>query len=434
MVQVLRRIRVGVVASALLLAAGTSALAQEFGMAPMFDRPLAVGVILPPPPADPAKAPLAAAVAKSALDGAAYGDEDFKFNGEIVGFDFSVNTVVAGGAVAVTAAANKLLDEGVFGLMGGFTVEEVQALSKVAKQRNVPYINVGVASDSLRATCEATTYHLAPSAAMYLDAIVGWYVRSGYRQWYFIHEDTAEGKAQYDRLKWSMNERHFGAKEAGKTVLKPGAAGGTALTNSIRRSGADVIVLLTGAEDQLRLLAELDKAGIATPVAGYPSYEAQSRAFYAASRKAAPTLGTAFRATAWEGTIDAYGAREWNARFLLEYRAPMESPGWAIYHGVKTLYEAAFFTQSDKAADLLRFMNDQDHVFDLHKGVGTTFRPWDHQMRQSLFLVKINAKESAPIEGALLVGELPAIYMPGTQLNERLDQLGDLASRNRCPR
>ena len=255
---------------------------------------------------------------------------------------------------------------------------------------------------------------------------------SDLRQWYFIQEDTPDGKAQYDRVKWSMNERHFGAREAGKTVIKPGAAGGTALTNAIRRSGADVIVLLTGADDQLRIMAELDKAGIVTPVAGFPHYEAQSRVFYNASRLAAPTLGTAFRATAWEGTIDAYGAREWNARFLLEYKSPMEAPGWAIYHGVKTFYEAAFFTGSDKPASVMGFMNDNSHVFDLHKGVGTTFRPWDHQLRQSLYLVKINPKESTPQDGALLVGELPAIYMPGTELNERLDQLGDMTARTRC--
>jgi len=31
-----------------------------------------------------------------------------------------------------------------------------------------------------------------------------------------------------------------------------------------------------------------------------------------------------------------------------------------------------------------------------------------------------------------LVGELPAIYMPGTDPVERLDQLGDLRDRTRC--
>ena len=72
-------------------------------------------------------------------------------------------------------------------------------------------------------------------------------------------------------------------------------------------------------------------------------------------------------------------------------------------------------------------------MFDLWKGIATSFRPWDHQLRQSMYLVEIREDpEASAFDLGLLVGQLPAIYLPGTDPNERLDQIGDLADRSRC--
>jgi len=71
-------------------------------------------------------------------------------------------------------------------------------------------------------------------------------------------------------------------------------------------------------------------------------------------------------------------------------------------------------------------------VFDLYKGIGTSFRAWDRQMRQSIYLVNVSATDPDTFSMAVLVGELPAIYMPGSEVVERLDQIGDLEPRSQC--
>jgi hypothetical protein len=168
-------------------------------------------------------------------------------------------------------------------------------------------------------------------------------------------------------------------------------------------------------------------------VAGYPHPETLSRDYLLASREAAPTLGTNHRASAWEASIDAYGAREYNARHRLRWDGePQDAAAWAAFHAVKILFEAALFGRSTDGDDLAAYMVNQASVFDLHKGIAVTFRPWDHQLRQSLFLVKVSETADNAFDLALLVGELPAIYMPGTDPEERLDQLGDLANRSTC--
>jgi hypothetical protein len=169
-------------------------------------------------------------------------------------------------------------------------------------------------------------------------------------------------------------------------------------------------------------------------VTGFPYPEAQTRTFYRASRHAAPKLGAGHRISAWEATLDAYGARELNARYRMTYGEPMDDSAWAVYQGVKVLYEAAFFGGSTEPDAVLAYLSSPASVFDVWKGIGTSFRPWDGQLRQSIYLVKIDAAAQEPFTLASLVGELPAIYMPGTDVVERLDQLGDLAGVAACSR
>jgi ABC-type branched-subunit amino acid transport system substrate-binding protein len=277
------------------------------------------------------------------------------------------------------------------------------------------------------------SFHIQPSAAMYLDALAGWYVRAGFRRWYIVKSADNEGSALHERLSWTLENRHFGANEVGTTVLADSTDTGAALRSAIERSRADLLVLLVDAGEQLRIMADLDAAGLTMEVAGYPFPETQSRDFLAASRAAAPNLGTDHRASAWEASIDAYGAREYNARHRLRWESePQDAAAWAAFHAVKILFEAALFGGSTDGTALAAYFANQSSVFDLHKGIAVTFRPWDHQLRQSLFLVKVSETADNAFDLALLVGELPAIYMPGTDPEERLDQLGDLANRSTC--
>lgn len=420
--------RVILVAIALLVGdPGSTAAAQG-----MLAGEVRVGIVLPPTTTEDA---LEGAVARAAANGATMADEEFSFNAEMLGIDFAVLTEEARGADAVVAAADALLEAGAFAVAGGFRADEAAALTRWSAEHGVPYLNLGASDDALRhEQCAATAFHLEPSAAMYLDALAGWYVRSGLRRWHFVVGDDPESDAQLERAKRGLRERHFGARTVGETDLASGQEDVDSVVTAVARSRADLVVLLLPAGDQLRVLAALDEAGSDVMVAGFPYPEAQTRAFYAASRDAAPRLGTNHRASSWEATLDAYGAREINARYRMRFDEPMDAPAWAAYQVVKIAYEAAFFGGSTEANAVLAYLNAPTSVFDVWKGIGTTFRPWDGQLRQSLYLVKIAESSEGSFTLATLVGELPAIYMPGTDPVERLDQLGDLAADSRCAR
>lgn len=422
----------GMLAAAIVVVLAVAGPARAQEAAPAVTMRL--GMILPM--VDANTPPLAAAVAQSAENGALLGADEAIANAEMLGIGVELLYERATGADAVTAAAQRLVDQGVYGVIGGYDFEEARALGVWADAAGVPFINVGAVDDSLRNDlCSMNTFHIEASAAMYLDALAGWYVRAGFRRWFIIQEDSDSGEALYDRLTWAMQNRHFGAREVGHAVIPAGTSITDTIVRNIDRSNSDLIILLNSSGDQLTILTDLDNAGVRKEVAGFPWPDTQTRAFYLAYRAAAPNLGAGYRASNWEWTIDAYGAREYNARYSDRFNQPMDAAAWATFHAVKVLFEAAFFGQSTVPADVMAYMRAPTSVFDLHKGIAVTFRPWDQQIRQSLFLIKIRGDVAPdPFLIALLVGELPAIYMPGTDPIERLDQLGDLANQSTCRR
>lgn len=380
-------------------------------------------------------------VGEAARMGLILGEEDASRNGELLGWSTAVTIANAPGAETAARAAQRLIArEKVSVLVGGFTREEVEALSRVAGESGVLFLNIGATSDALRHSCSATTFHIEASAAMYIDAIFGWFLRAGYRHWYLVHDDGAESRNQYERALASMKERHWAAEVVGSGVLRQDDSRDFApVLADIGKAGPDVVLMLTDWRTQLDMLSHYEAAGLTVPVTGFPDPAAQMRDFYLASRQAAPVAGSGYRAALWEATLDAYGARELNARFDGRWGRPMDAPAWSAYQAVKIAFEAAINADATDAASLAGYFASEQGLFDVSKGIGMTFRPWDHQLRQSLYLAKINpdAAPSSDLDAllarAVLVGELPAIYMPGTEPVDRLDQLGEIDPSRTCP-
>jgi ABC transporter substrate binding protein (PQQ-dependent alcohol dehydrogenase system) len=394
-------------------------------------NPIIIGVVIPDTETF-GDDPLLMAIAQAAEQGALMAEEEHAFNAELFGLDFSVLIERASGAEGVVAAAERLAEAGALAVAGGFNSLEANALTSWSVERSTAFLNIGASDNRLRNEgCAATSFHIEPSSGMYLDALAGWYVRSGFRNWFVLVGSDSEATDQFERLEWSLRERHFGARIVGRAGFNSGDRIDP-IVNTLRRANSDLVVLLLSAADQLEVLAQLEEAGVRTLIAGFPYPEAQTRAFMLASRTAAPQLGSDHRILAWEPTLDAYGAREFNARFLAMFGVPMEPTAWATYQAVKVVFEAATLGGSATPADVIAYMAGPRGVFDVWKGIGVSFRPWDQQLRQSLYLSKISPSSDDLFRLALLVGELPAIYMPGTDPVERLDQLGDPKNRSTC--
>lgn len=421
-----------------LLGAGLAMPALVSPLAAMSGFDLRIGVVLPlGGPSRPEEAANLESIAEIARQGAVFGEEEIQRNGALFGHRVTLFTANAPGAEAATRAARRLVAlNGVQVLVGGFTADEARALSRVADETGALFLNIASTSDALREDCSAQSFHIEASAAMYLDALAGWYVRAGHRNWVVLYGADAEGQARLDRARQSLGKRHWGAKIAAEVSVFDRDFS-DALGAAFRKK-PDAVLLLTNWHAQIDFLARYAAEGLTAPVVSFPEAATQTRSYYAAAMAAGRGAGAGHRATLWEPTLDAYGARELNARAAARWGRPMDSTGWAAYQAMKIAFDAAQFSGSTDGRAMATWLARDGSVLDLHKGIGVSFRPWDHQLRQSLYLVSLNpqagtGRDLASVQDrARLVGELPAIYMPGTDPVERLDQLGDIARRGVC--
>ncbi len=418
------------------LALGRGALtAGILGSTHAQNEAVRIGVVLPTRTGQTPVRPETEEVAgEAALKGALMGEEDYGFNPTaLTGKNFELLTSSAPDADAAFRAAERLAaTEGVFALVGGFGKDQALALSTIAEDREVLFFNIGSPSDALRGeACTRYTFHIEASAAMYLDALSEWFVRAGFRRWFFVYSGSDEGKALYTRALSSLQERHLGASTVGKVEVPEGPIYGKAM-EAIQHASPDVVLSLLGWRSHLDFLGHYEAAGLEFAITAFPYPVTQTREFFIASRNVAPQASSSRLVTLWEATLDAYGARELNERFFARWGVPMDPSAWAAYQAVTILFEATSTVRTSHAPTLVEYLESPRAVFDVHKGTDVSFRPWDHQLRQPLYLVEGNPTAERPWDMASLIDELPIKYAPNTDPIERLDQHGNLQRESRC--
>ena len=105
----------------------------------------------------------------------------------------------------------------------------------------------------------------------------------------------------------------------------------------------------------------------------------------------------------------------------------MDGPAWAGWMAVKALWEASLRARSADPIELRSYLERPATRFDGHKGWPLSFRPWDRQLRQPLYLVSG--------DGTRVVGEVPAARPAEGEVRssvDLLDRLGADASGPAC--
>ncbi|WP_169335137.1 ABC transporter substrate-binding protein [Thermus oshimai] len=352
---------------------------------------------------------------------------------EAVGGGLEVLIASAPDAASASRAALRLVARHeVFALIGGFS-EEALALGRLAEKQGVLFFNIGSASDTLRSeVCSRHTFHIEASAAMYLDALAEGFTALGVRRWFLVYEDTLEGQARYQRA-WKALERK-GGLEVGKALVAPGKLEFSSEYMAILEAKPEAVLLMLNPLAQLNFLAQYgdDSRFQTTKLILFPEPSTQTRAFLSTLRQAVSQF-SGYLVTLWEGSLGTL----LNERFSSRWGRPMDPSAWAAYAAVKIVLESVLATGSPEPARLVAYLEDPRTRFDLHKGTPLSFRPWDHQLRQPLYLVRLNPEAeigirlSQQLALAQLVAQVPEIPSGADPL-PILDQLGDSAQRPSC--
>lgn len=336
------------------------------------------------------------AMGRAALRGARLGAQDAGRAARLLDRSFELLEETAETPDEAVRGAERLVDRGAAAVVGGVGDEACAVLMEAADRLGVPFLNVGSDADRFRGeACSPSTFHVQASETMYLDATVHWLVRRarqglvnfiGQRQelwrWHVVYEGTSQGRRLHDRARATLERA--GGELLGSTEIDPeqGDPAG-ALREALAGDPWAVLGIVKG--ERLRGLLEAHREDGSTADVALP--------FADALRYEDGVSPAAFWPSLWHSGLFRYGARELNNRYREAFDRPMGPQGWANWTAVKLLGDLLVSPPREEGRGLVERL-EEEVAFDGYKGPPLSFRPWNHQMGQGMYVLHPSVGDS----------------------------------------
>ena len=245
----------------------------------------------------------------------------------------------------------------------------------------IAVFNIRDDTDALRReACALSLFHIPASITGQTDALAQFIVRHNWRHVLLLTGPQNQDRILADAFKASAAK--FGARIVAD---KPFVMG-----NDPRRREQNSVALMSYADD-------FDVAFVADTARDF------GRAVPYLLARPRPVVGSVgLMAADWDAIADRFGAPQVNNRFAKFAGRPMTSLDWAAWVGVRAVVEAVARKGAVTAADVVARLEDGSVQLDVTKGVAASFRAWDHQLRQPIMLRTADAViDYAPIDGFL---------------------------------
>jgi ABC transporter substrate binding protein (PQQ-dependent alcohol dehydrogenase system) len=239
----------------------------------------------------------------------------------------------------------------------------VEGLSKALQQSDVLLFNVSAPEGNLRrAACSANLFHTLPDESMSADATAQFLMS---HKWNRVLLLTSAAPADASPIAATRNAiKRYGLKLVASKTYK--------LSNDPReRDMSNVALLTAGIDSDVVWVVDSD---------GEFAREVPYRTIL--PRLVVGSAGLV--AEGWHSSWERHGAPQLNRRFRRAEKRPMASVDWAAWMATKAIIEVAL--KEPDARVHRRLLRSADLVLDGFKGARLSFRPWDQQLRQPVFL------------------------------------------------
>jgi hypothetical protein len=132
-------------------------------------------------------------------------------------------------------------------------------------------------------------------------------------------------------------------------------------------------------------------------------------------------------AAAWDPSLVRFGADTLNQRFRARFGQSMTADAWTAWVAIKMLWEASLRARATDSAAIGAYLRAESTQFDGHKGRPLSFRSWDQQLRQPVYVVARDTGGTTRV-----VAELPAPTADAESSRDVLDRLGTRRAGSRC--
>ncbi|MEH7839845.1 ABC transporter substrate-binding protein [Rhizobium laguerreae] len=297
---------------------------------------------------------------------------DNNTTGAFLGQKFTLDVAEVKPDADIIPAFKEMIAKGILYILADLSARQLLSIVDLARERDILIFNVGATDDSLREEeCRANVFHTAPTRTMLADGLAQYLIWKQWRRWALVYGSHEPDKLFAEALRRAAT-RFGGEIVAEKEFTDTGTA---------RRTDTGVVQI----QRQMPVFTQ-----------DFPDYDVllvadESEVFgtYVAFRtwSPRPVAGTAgLVPSAWHPASEQWGGTQIQNRFAKANGRRMLSKDMAAWTAARIVGEAATRTQSADPGAIAAFIRADDFSIAAFKGQKLTFRKWNWQLRQPIFL------------------------------------------------
>lgn len=338
---------------------GDPPIEVKMGYLRVYDPQLALSV-LDIPPRD------------AGVAGAKVAINDNNTTGSFLGQKFSLDVVEIKPDADAVEPFSQMVASGVKFVLTDVSAQQLLAIADAGRDQGIIIFNIGSHEDVLREEeCRINIFHTAPTYSMLADGLAQYLIWKQWRNWVLIYGSHEPDQRFADALRRSA-ERFGGNIVAEKKFEDQGTA---------RRSDTGVT--------QIQRLMPVFTQDLPNHDVVLAADESEVFGSYLPYRTwvPRPVAGSAgLRPLSWHPASEQWGGTQIQNRFEKEIKRRMISADMNAWTAARSIGEAATRTQSGDPEKLAEFLRSDDFQVAAFRGQRLTYRKWNQQLRQPIFL------------------------------------------------
>ena len=297
---------------------------------------------------------------------------DNNTTGNFLGQKFTLEVSEVKPDADVVPAFKAMVAKGDRYVLADLSAKQLLSIADIARDSGALIFNVGATDDILREEeCRANVFHTAPTRTMLADGLAQYLIWKQWRSWVLLYGSHERDQLFADALRRAATR--FGAEIVAEKLFED--------TGTARRTDSGVVQIQRQLPVFMQDLPDHDVVLVADESEVFGTY-VPFRTWI--PRPVAGTAGLV--PSAWHPASEQWGGTQIQNRFAKANGRRMLSKDMAAWTAARIVGDAATRTQSADPQKIEAFIRADDFSIAAFKGQKLTFRKWNWQLRQPIFL------------------------------------------------
>jgi ABC transporter substrate binding protein (PQQ-dependent alcohol dehydrogenase system) len=313
---------------------------------------------------------------------------DNNTTGNFLGQKFSLDVTEVKPDADVVSAFKEMVAKGDRYVLADLSARQLLSIADIARDNGVLIFNVGATDDILREEeCRVNVLHTAPTRTMLADGLAQYLIWKQWPRWVLIYGSHERDQLFADALRRAATR--FGGQIVAEKEFKD--------TGTARRTDSGIVQVQKQIPVFMQDLPDHDVVLVADESEVFGTY-VPFRTWI--PRPVAGTAGLV--PSAWHPASEQWGGTQIQNRFAKASGRRMLSKDMSAWTAARIVGDAATRTQSAEPQKIEAFIRADDFSIAAFKGQKLTFRKWNWQLRQPIFLGdRSSVVSTSPQEGFL---------------------------------